>query len=67
MMVPEFEAVAFYARAGQDFRSGAEPVRLAHHQGRGKAHELAAADRAGAAAARPAGDVQGVRRDRSRR
>ena len=49
-MVPEFSKVAFETRAGQDFRSGEEPVRLARHQGRGQAQAQGAGIRAGEAA-----------------
>ena len=38
-MVPEFSDVAVQARQGPDFRSGEDAVRLAHHQGRGQAHQ----------------------------
>ncbi len=61
MMVPAFESVAFTLEPGTISRPGAVRFRLAHHQGRGKAHERAAADRAAAAAAGAAGDLPGVR------
>ena len=38
-MVPEFSEAAFKLKEGRDFRAGQDAVRLAHHQGRGRAHQ----------------------------
>ena len=50
------------AGAGQDFRSGEDAVRLARHQGRGKAHPQGAGLRAGQAADRNLCGAQGAGR-----
>jgi len=46
-MVPEFSEIAFKLAPGKDLRSREVAVRLAHHQGRGKAQPQAAGVRPG--------------------
>ena len=52
-MVPEFSDAAFKLKEGRDFRAGQDAVRLAHHQGRGRAHQELSALRAGERPGRP--------------
>ena len=51
-MVPEFAEAAFKLDKGQISDPGADPVRLAHHQGRGQAHQADADLRSGQGPAR---------------
>ena len=46
-MVPEFAEVGVQAGQGPGVRSGEDAVRLAHHQGRGQAHQAGAGVRQG--------------------
>ena len=63
-MVPEFSDRRFRARTRQDFRSGEIAIRLAHHQGRGKAQPQGARLRTGQGPDRDLRDPQGAGRIR---
>ena len=61
-MVPEFSAVAFTLEPGKISDPGQVAVRLAHHQGRGKAQPPGAGVRAGQGPDRDLCDAQGAGR-----
>ena len=61
-MVPEFADVAFKLEQGPGLRPGEDPVRLAHHQGRGQAHQAGAGVREGQGPDRDLRDPQGADR-----
>ena len=61
-MVPEFAEVGLQAGQGPGVRSGEDAVRLAHHQGRGQAHQAGAGVRQGQGPGRDLCGAQGAGR-----